>query len=99
MLLNNPLDRSKAADLFERIQDYSAKLCGDCCVDILSDDGSYAGSVANGVGGISLDIEDTDPVESNSHGIVEHEEAANEIAEEDKRDSIGYVSFAFANSC
>ena len=63
MLSYDPYARPKAADLLERIQDYSTKLCGDCCMDDLSDT-SYAGSVADGVGEMSLDIEDTIKVQS-----------------------------------
>ena len=59
MLSYDPYARPKAADLFERIRDYSTKLCRDCCMDDLSDDTSYAGSVADSVREMSLDIEDT----------------------------------------
>jgi hypothetical protein len=64
MLSSDPHTRPRAEDLFERIRDYSTKLYGDCCVDDLSDDTSYAGSVTNGVGEMSLDIEDTIRVQS-----------------------------------
>jgi len=86
MLSYDPYACPKAADLLERIRDYSTKLCGDCCMDDLSDDTSYAGSVADGVGEMSLDIEDTIRVQSHkrtqSTYSREEDASAIEIPEE-----------------